>query len=337
MAFDPASSRAKYQHRREAGPAWNQNEQRKLDQQYGCGNTLYGWDGDTLAFENRTHDLGARLTHYVYEPGTFMPVAQTVEHRSIKLLLEPVYDFPYDIERDPVWQHKPAPAPFDAFAWYQCDHLGTPMELTDEQGEVAWSGTYKAWGAAQEKRSDTAKRAGIHNPLRFQGQYFDVETGLHYNRYRYYDPGVGRFVGKDPIGFAGGLNVFAYAPNPVEWVDPLGLAKKNCRCEEDNHYWGPEKPRAHNAAPNSIYTKTDRTGSVAVQNTVYDEKGSAIGQIDFKNHGGKATSGHGHIISRPGNLSAGHGPGAVHIEPNKVPKGWNKIPNGMLPAIPIGK
>nr|NLU60597.1 hypothetical protein [Pseudomonas sp. BIGb0427] len=76
MAFDPASSRAKYQHRREAGPAWNQNEQRKLDQQYGCGNTLYGWDGDTLAFENRTHDLGARLTHYVYEPGTFVPVAR---------------------------------------------------------------------------------------------------------------------------------------------------------------------------------------------------------------------------------------------------------------------
>ncbi|SDQ63374.1 RHS repeat-associated core domain-containing protein [Pseudomonas sp. UC 17F4] len=229
MAFDPASARAKYQNRREAGPAWNQNEQRKLDQQYGCGNTLYGWDGDTLAFENRTHDLGARLTHYVYEPGTFVPVAQAVEHRSIKLLLEPVYDFPYDIERDPVWQHKPAPTPFDAFAWYQCDHLGTPMELTDEQGEVAWSGTYKAWGAAQEKRSDTAKRADIRNPLRFQGQYFDVETGLHYNRYRYYDPGVGRFVGKDPIGFAGGLNVYAYAPNPVEWVDPLGLAKKKIK------------------------------------------------------------------------------------------------------------
>ncbi|QVM98884.1 RHS domain-containing protein [Pseudomonas sp. SORT22] len=227
MAFDPASNRAKYQHRREAGPAWNQNEQRKLDQQYGCGNTLYGWDGDTLAFENRTHDLGARLTHYVYEPGTFVPVAQAVEHRSIKLLLEPVYDFPYDIERDPVWQHNPAPAPFDAFAWYQCDHLGTPMELTDEQGEVAWSGTYKAWGAAQEKRSDTAKRAGIHNPLRFQGQYFDVETGLHYNRYRYYDPGVGRFVGKDPIGFAGGLNVFAYAPNPTQWTDALGLARRS--------------------------------------------------------------------------------------------------------------
>nr|WP_273924137.1 RHS repeat-associated core domain-containing protein [Pseudomonas idahonensis] len=66
---------------------------------------------------------------------------------------------------------------------------------------------------------------GITNPLRFQGQYHDHETGLHYNRYRYYDPEVGRFVSKDPIGYAGGLNLFAYAPNPAGWVDPLGLQK----------------------------------------------------------------------------------------------------------------
>ncbi|MFJ2331791.1 RHS repeat-associated core domain-containing protein, partial [Pseudomonas helleri] len=67
-------------------------------------------------------------------------------------------------------------------------------------------------------------RENIRNPLRFQGQYFDTETGLHYNRYRYYDPQVGRFISKDPIGFAGGLNVYAYAPNPVGWVDPFGLS-----------------------------------------------------------------------------------------------------------------
>ncbi|SDP31704.1 RHS repeat-associated core domain-containing protein, partial [Pseudomonas cichorii] len=60
------------------------------------------------------------------------------------------------------------------------------------------------------------------------GQYHDHETGLHYNRYRYYDPRVGRFVSKDPIGYAGGLNLYAYAPNPVGWMDPLGLAKCSC-------------------------------------------------------------------------------------------------------------
>ena len=61
--------------------------------------------------------------------------------------------------------------------------------------------------------------------LRFQGQYFDAETGLHYNRFRYYDPDIGRFVSQDPIGLAGGINNYQYAPNPVEWIDPLGL---NC-------------------------------------------------------------------------------------------------------------
>ncbi|WP_082405754.1 RHS repeat-associated core domain-containing protein [Pseudomonas sp. NBRC 111117] len=65
----------------------------------------------------------------------------------------------------------------------------------------------------------------MSNPLRFQGQYHDRETGLHYNRYRYYDPGVGRFVSKDPISYAGGLNLHLYAPNLIEWVDPLGPEK----------------------------------------------------------------------------------------------------------------
>lgn len=105
------------------------------------------------------------------------------------------------------------------------------MELTGEDGGIAWSGRYKAWGLAEEQRSDGAKWAEIRNPLRFQGQYFDIETGLHYNRYRYYDSGIGQFIGKDPIGLAGGLNLYQYAPNPNSWIDPLGLARKKCDCE----------------------------------------------------------------------------------------------------------
>ncbi len=218
-------SKAKYHDRREAGPMWNKLQRAKLDEQYGCGYTIYGWDGDLLAFESRNNDKSERLTHYFFEPDSFVPVAQAVEQRSIQLLPEPVYEGAYDIDLDPVWQHKSKPVSFSAVAWYQCDHLGTPMELTDEHGAIAWSGVYKAWGLAKEQRSETAKRSDIRNPLRFQGQYYDVETGLHYNRYRYYDPQVGRFIGKDPIGFAGDLNIYAYAPNPVEWIDPLGLAK----------------------------------------------------------------------------------------------------------------
>ncbi|HEY0778073.1 MAG TPA: RHS repeat-associated core domain-containing protein, partial [Gemmatirosa sp.] len=66
--------------------------------------------------------------------------------------------------------------------------------------------------------------ARVSQPLRFQGQYADHETGLHYSRHRYYAPNEGRFVSQDPIRLAGGVNIAAYAPNPVQWIDPLGLA-----------------------------------------------------------------------------------------------------------------
>jgi RHS repeat-associated protein len=66
----------------------------------------------------------------------------------------------------------------------------------------------------------------VDQPLRFQGQYLDRETGLHYNRFRYYDPIVGRFVHQDPIGLEGGFNLFVYSPNTSTWLDPYGLAAK---------------------------------------------------------------------------------------------------------------
>ncbi|MFV0678190.1 RHS repeat-associated core domain-containing protein [Variovorax sp. tm] len=118
---------------------------------------------------------------------------------------------------------------------YQNDHLGTPRELTDEQGCVIWSADYKAWGntlrveavqADDGWEPDTLPPAqhAIEQNLRFQGQYFDTETGLHYSRFRYYDPDVGRFVSQDPIGLEGAHNLYMYAPNPTGWIDPFGLA-----------------------------------------------------------------------------------------------------------------
>jgi len=138
---------------------------------------------------------------------------------------------------------------FTHYAHYHTDPLGSPQSMTDGQGQVVWCAQYSAWGMAQvveggapsnhladgvwigqgmdeRLRHLASVRAdnGYVNPLRFQGQYFDFETGLHYNRYRYYDPVLGRFVSKDPIGLLGGLHAYAYAPNPVGWVDPLGLS-----------------------------------------------------------------------------------------------------------------
>jgi RHS repeat-associated protein len=123
----------------------------------------------------------------------------------------------FQFSEDPLWQQSPQPHPFSQIVFYHCDQIGTPQEMTDEHGEIAWQAQYKAWGEAKvvvEK---------IRNPLRFQGQYFDHETGLHYNRFRYYDPEIGRYLSKDPIGFAGGLNLHAYVANPTQWVDPRGL------------------------------------------------------------------------------------------------------------------
>jgi RHS repeat-associated protein len=83
-----------------------------------------------------------------------------------------------------------------------------------------------------------ADTAGINQPLRFQGQYHDAESGLYYNRHRYYDPGVGRYLSPDPVGLAGGLNPYAYVPNPLKYTDPLGLCKTNI----NNSYPGPKLP-----------------------------------------------------------------------------------------------
>jgi RHS repeat-associated protein len=85
----------------------------------------------------------------------------------------------------------------------------------------------------QQTKRDAANEAAFgprdsqQQNLRFQGQYFDEETGLHYNRFRYYDPDVGRFINQDPIGLRGGENVFTYSPAPTNWTDPLGLKPRS--------------------------------------------------------------------------------------------------------------
>jgi RHS repeat-associated protein len=68
----------------------------------------------------------------------------------------------------------------------------------------------------------------VAEPRWFQGQQLDEESGLHYNRRRYYDPSCGRFISADPVGLAGGFNLHQYAPNPVQWIDPLGLTCCPC-------------------------------------------------------------------------------------------------------------
>ena len=89
--------------------------------------------------------------------------------------------------------------------------------MTDVDGQIVWQATYKAWGEVE-----TLAVSEVEQNLRFQGQYFDHETALHYNTFRYYDPEVGRFITQDPFGLSGGYNLYRYAPNPLGWTDPWG-------------------------------------------------------------------------------------------------------------------
>ncbi|WP_312933470.1 RHS repeat-associated core domain-containing protein [Pseudomonas sp.] len=238
-------SNVHYRPRPEAGSLWNKNEHLRKQRELGCGFTLYGWDGDNLAWESspaRSDGETGRTVHYIYEPGTFVPVAQALRNAPIRLLAQPNYRGDYSLDEDPLWNHKVTPSAFDALVWYQCDHLGTPQELTDLQGDVVWSAQYKAWGGV------LVAHAEVTNPIRFQGQYHDHETGLHYNRYRYYDYYVGRFVNKDPISYEGGINLYQYASNPVGWIDPLGLAAHRGRIQaqgtklEESVAWNQDDP-----------------------------------------------------------------------------------------------
>ncbi|WP_241089612.1 RHS repeat domain-containing protein, partial [Pseudomonas viridiflava] len=178
---------------------------RRIEKTVDGHTTEFLWQGERLIAESATN----RYRTYIYEPGTFRPLAMLDGEGPMKA--QPFY--------------------------YQLDHLGTPQELTDYSGEIMWSAKYRAYGNLA-----TLDIAEIDNPLRFQGQYFDAETGLHYNRHRYYNPGTGRFLTPDPIKLAGGLNNYQYVPNPTGWVDPLGL--ENCpgapSCKPNTR--GPEDP-----------------------------------------------------------------------------------------------
>lgn len=98
------------------------------------------------------------------------------------------------------------------------DHLGTPQKMTDTSGSVVWSADYKPFGEA------TITVSTITNNLRFPGQYFDAETGTHYNYYRDYNPIIGRYIEADPIGIEQGDNhLYVYVGNnPVIFIDPYG-------------------------------------------------------------------------------------------------------------------
>ncbi len=105
------------------------------------------------------------------------------------------------------------------------DHLDTPRAITDTANKVVWCWDSDPFGATAANEDPDGDRKKFSYNLRFPGQYFDKETGLHYNYFRDYDPGTGRYVQSDPIGLLGGINTYTYVmSNPLWYSDPKGLA-----------------------------------------------------------------------------------------------------------------
>ena len=108
--------------------------------------------------------------------------------------------------------------PGETAYYYHNDHLGTPQLLTNDTGTTSWKAFYKPFGEVVISVST------VENPFRFPGQYYDQETGLHYNWNRYYDPKTGRYLTPDPVGLGGGLNLYVYVTNsPLNLLDKAGL------------------------------------------------------------------------------------------------------------------
>jgi RHS repeat-associated protein len=113
----------------------------------------------------------------------------------------------------------------DTFAYYHHNHLQTPLQATNKEGRIVWAADYDAFGSATiTTPAATVSVPTIESRLRPPGQYFDLETGLHYNWHRYYDSSVGRYVQSDPIGLGAGINTYGYVyGNPMLYYDPYGL------------------------------------------------------------------------------------------------------------------
>ncbi|HAW3846549.1 type VI secretion system tip protein VgrG [Escherichia coli] len=116
-------------------------------------------------------------------------------------------------------QVEPEYTPARKVHFYHCDHRGLPLALISEEGNTVWSAEYDEWGNLLNEENPHH----LHQPYRLPGQQHDEESGLYYNRHRYYDPLQGRYITQDPIGLEGGWNLYNYPLNPIIRMDPLGL------------------------------------------------------------------------------------------------------------------
>ncbi|ECC8734380.1 hypothetical protein DFR18_001565 [Salmonella bongori] len=339
--------------------------------------TWYGWDGDRLT----TTETDTQRIQTIYLPGTFTPLVR-IETETSELLKavrrtlaekfqqEANVTFPPELvamvdsleaelqrgelsEASRAWlaqcgltpeqiqnQIEPEYIPERKIHLYHCDHRGLPLALVNAEGKADWSAEYDAWGNVLSENNPH----NLKQLIRLPGQQYDEETGLYYNRHRYYDPSQGRYITQDPIGLEGGWNSYSYVKNnPVNWIDPLGLAHtsgkwkdcgKGCRiridgdavgdgrhlhweCKNGSGVMGEFGGQSHgddySSAPNSIKKCARKYGFEPEQSklTCKDSETSATEAVVATG----ATIGMGYIIYR-----------VIRMIPSLAPPLWPTIP-----------
>ncbi|HAH4445384.1 TPA: RHS repeat protein [Escherichia coli] len=250
--------------------------------------TWYGWDGDRLT----TIQTGTTRIQTVYQPGSFTPLLRIetengeqakARHRSLAEVLQEDtgVTLPAELavmlgrlERElragavsaesEAWlaqcgltveqmesQMEAEYIPERRLHLYHCDHRGLPQALISPEGETAWRGEYDEWGNQLNEENPHH----LYQPYRLPGQQYDEESGLYYNRHRYYDPLQGRYITQDPIGLKGGINLYTYPLAPIRYTDPLGL-------ERVISVYGPPAP--DRAGAETPLVLTDMTGGVTI-------------------------------------------------------------------------
>ena len=159
---------------------------RRIRKAYAGTTTHFVWDGNVPLHEwTETAESEENVVTWLFEQDTFVPAAKLVANGDCFSIIS--------------------------------DYLGTPLQAYDKQGNKVWEQELDIYGRQR-------KRPSAFIPFKYQGQYEDAETGLYYNRFRYYDPNGGSYISQDPIGLAGGNNLYAYVPNPSSYIDIFGLS-----------------------------------------------------------------------------------------------------------------
>ena len=219
---------------------------------------LHEWK-ETFEFNYSTglYDLGTEHspTTWIFEAGSFVPCGKITNGKHYSIIT---------------------------------DHLGTPIEAYNQEGELIWEREQDLYG---NSRQGFAKE-NFRCPFKYQGQYYDPEIELCYNRFRYYHPETGRYISEDPIGFLSGeTNFFAYVSDTNAWLDLLGLSyEEDNRTSKDElrrskkHDVPEPDPEAIGYPHTQLGIKNSKRGYEYVQAREFDADGNAIKDIDFTDH-----------------------------------------------------